>query len=615
MKNNLKTRVVSPKSFPLDPGYEQTRTPIKSLRPGHRSTGHRSRDSSLLLNLPNEILWLIVELIAEENQGRFLSQFALVHRQCWQLARPYQFADIWITRSELSSDFLRHLETEVNSGKEPLIGSYIRSLTINVHEDFISIDFISGLPTSDRSSVEDWRYKWELFIDRIGIVVRTSLPNLRQVYWMNTGELNPKKQLLPAVLERATPLGRLETLYLEDFEFYFNNTDEVNSILHPFHSFCLRDLAFGFCRFPPFHISWGGATILIYESLLRRSAPTLESFVWNSSAPVAPITEDLQGMQLIFRNGFIPFERLNKFWASITDEIQVTVIESFLAAPLQSFAPSRQICSLMLANSLPEKYSLPHPRIDAVTGVENAIQYDKRVEYVDEVMQLGRRYGPQLDELFVYLRGFVDEDLDLFRTHFSSGSFSNLRSLCFSWTSDVDLGMLQAVGSNLLALEELSFGFQPEYDETAALAPHRPHFDHYVRDPPCHVDIIAAIQPLQNLERLSVFGDEYVADWAGNHWAWNRFFKDHVWFHQGRSFIQPERRGFPGEGQTWSEAERGHKRPGDEVEDWLTPWVTGTETLDDARHAVAELAAEYAEALPKLKEFMSGRVLVDITGR
>ena len=88
-----------------------------------------------------------------------------------------------------------------------------------------------------------------------------------------------------------------------------------------------------------------------------------------------------------------------------------------------------------------------------------------------------------------------------------------------------------------------------------------------------------------------------------------------MWFYQGRSFVKRKSGDFPGEGQSWSEAERGHKRPGDKVEDWLTPWITRTETLEDARHAVADLAPEYAEALPNLKEFMSGRVLVDITGR
>ena len=92
--------------------------------------------------------------------------------------------------------------------------------------------------------------------------------------------------------------------------------------------------------------------------------------------------------------------------------------------------------------------------------------------------------------------------------------------------------MLKAIGESLIALEELSFGIQPSID---MIAP-----NDYLNEFPLQDDIIAAISPLKNLTRLTVFGNEYIADWCGSSWAWYRFFKEHVWFNQGRSFLYTE---------------------------------------------------------------------------
>jgi hypothetical protein len=48
--------------------------------------------------------------------------------------------------------------------------------------------------------------------------------------------------------------------------------------------------------------------------------------------------------------------------------------------------------------------------------------------------------------------------------------------------------------------------------------------DILVTNSPSHHDIRVALAPLQNLKRLAVFGDEYVADRAGPAWSWCRFF-------------------------------------------------------------------------------------------
>ncbi|KAI6781966.1 uncharacterized protein J7T54_005177 [Emericellopsis cladophorae] len=271
----------------------------------------------------------------------------------------------------------------------------------------------------------------------------------------------------------------------------------------------------------------------------------------------------------------------------------------------------------MTGNGLLERYPLPHLRTFAVTAVPSDLDPFDTPEYVDKVLRLGQSYGPQLHELFIYVWGYddsrnnTDASVGILVAHLSSGRFDNLRSLCFSWATDPELKTLRAIGCHLLALEELSFGFQPDEEKTFATLRDEWRFPWHTTSSPDHGDFIAAIAPLQRLQRLCVFGDEFVADWAGDGWAWHRFFKEHVWFHQGRSFVHREM-GKQGQGQDWSETMRGHTRTGDKVEDWVTPWVTGKESVQGARQAVAEIAARYADVLPQLREFMSGRVLVEI---
>ena len=146
----IKTRIASPRSFPLDPRHEQTRT--KNIRPAARVFNDKfKRDASPLLSLPDEVLWRILDFLAEEYSGRHLSMFALASWQCRQLARPYQFADIWIIRSELSWAFVRYLIQEAKTEQViPSIGSYIRSMTITIDHDY-TMDL--SLPWSEEFSV------------------------------------------------------------------------------------------------------------------------------------------------------------------------------------------------------------------------------------------------------------------------------------------------------------------------------------------------------------------------------------------------------------------------------------------------------------------------------
>lgn len=75
---------------------------------------------------------------------------------------------------------------------------------------------------------------------------------------------------------------------------------------------------------------------------------------------------------------------------------------------------------------------------------------------------------------------------------------------------DHDLELLEAVGSSLLMLEEISFvfGFSKSQREIRG-------FKLFSRPN----DIISAILPLQRLVRLAVFGHEGTAHWCGDAWA------------------------------------------------------------------------------------------------
>ena len=111
----------------------------RHVRQAGRVVGGKASESSRLLNLPNEILWHIVELVIAQERGRFLSSFALASQECRQLARLHQFADIWISRSGISQRSLNYLKREAKSksrdNAELSIRDCVRSLTIAVVRD------------------------------------------------------------------------------------------------------------------------------------------------------------------------------------------------------------------------------------------------------------------------------------------------------------------------------------------------------------------------------------------------------------------------------------------------------------------------------------------------
>lgn len=382
-------RIASPESFPLDPRNEQTRTPLASIRPAVRIFQHHKRDTSRLLQLPDEILWVITQCLAEENQARFLSQFALAHRECRQLARPYQFADVWITRSNLSWAFLRYLRNEDSSSTIPPIGSLIRSLTFTIDRDYSnSWGFgVRGLDPKAADRIEEWEGSWSGILDDLAHVVKSSTPSLDQLYWMMAADLDKFMDLLApllqAVLQRASSPEGLRTLYFEDYGLCFSELEELEPVLgflSADQTFHLRDLAFGSNRYVPAYIDPHNGTALLCETILRRSAPTLESYVWSSDFGYKVYQDNLLEHVAKFYNGPIAFQKLRKFWTYSGEDLNIdpSMLECFLSAPLESFAPSSSMCSVILANALVEKHPLPHLRTFAVIGQVLHIQHSER---------------------------------------------------------------------------------------------------------------------------------------------------------------------------------------------------------------------------------------------
>ena len=316
--DDFDVRLASPAIFHFDPRYEQMRT--QNIVPTYRVFGRHRRDQSQLLSLPDEILWRITHFIAAIERGRFLSQFALAHRKCRQLVRPHHFADMFITRSEKSWKFLRHLLREARKAKTepagwcpgPSIAESIRSITIFV-DDQPCVDYCCS---SDKE-YEQWRKHWQPLINALSQAVKSAMPNLERVFWRETGDLNMQPRLLKAVLEHSSSeSGRMHELALTDFKFCFYEELEQVLVSIPSRPIRLRSFALG--EDEDGAESRDGCAAYLAENILRSSAPTMETCGWNSKFDGRLCSEDFDDGRIWFRDGPIEFRKLRKFWGRIS---------------------------------------------------------------------------------------------------------------------------------------------------------------------------------------------------------------------------------------------------------------------------------------------------------
>ncbi|KAG9251583.1 uncharacterized protein F5Z01DRAFT_663127 [Emericellopsis atlantica] len=599
---SLECKVVSPANFPLDPRYAQTRAP--KVVPWYRTLHDRRSPhptSRNLLDLPDEVLWRVTHFIAEPNKGRYLSPFALVSRECRQLARPHQFSDVSIVRSRLSENLVKYILQEASqrySHVQPTIGACIRTLHLVLDREYDSespdpwdmeTDDEDDAPETDGGNDKK---EWQGLIDKLAQAMECCMPNLDRLYWDHTAGLTVFPQLVPALVSRLRTCPVFQELWLDDYELFSGLEEADGRPVIPDCHFRVRSLGFGCDQ--DYYPERSGNIELLAETLLRNSASTLESLIWSPGFEGTRGQDNELDRHIIsFQNGPIHFPRLRKFWSELDDgnHMSPATLENFLAAPLESFCPSPKICDIMLENGLDRKYPLPGLRTFAIPHVIG--MGGRRVE---NILRLAAEYASKIQELFVYAPEGTKTSLE---NHVRRENYPNLRSLCFVWPMfGGGNQLLDAIGAHLPTLEELAFNFVI-FSQTTHDVP-----SHGGRIRLSHAKLAKVLSPLKRLTRLAIFGDEYIADYCGPEWSWHHFYKEHVWFNQSRGCLYYTRNG--------NMTHRAPSRPGDEVEDWNTAWLEVNFIDSDLYSTPSDLAALYAEELPSLRQFVIGRVLVEI---
>jgi len=412
------------------------------------------------------------------------------------------------------------------------------------------------------------------------------MPNLDRLYWDHTAGLTVFTQLVPALVYRLRTCPVFQELWLDDYELFSGLEEADGRPVIPDCLFRIRSLGFGCDQ--DYTLERSGNIELMAETLLRNSASTLESLLWS-----AEFERTLEHPGFSFQNGPIQFPRLRRFWSKLDDwnNMSPSTLENFLAAPLESFCPSHKICDIMLENGLDRKYPLPSLRTFAVEHVIG--EGGRRVE---NILQLAAKYASQIQELFVYAPAGVETSLE---NHLRREDYAKLRSLCFVWPFfGGGKQLLDTIGAHLPTLEELAFNFVI-YEHTT-----HDELSRGGRVRLSHAKLAKVLSPLKRLTRLAIFGDEHIADYCGPEWSWHHFYKEYVWFSQSRGRLYYT--------QNRDLTHRAPSRPGDEVEDWNTKWLEENFIDSNLHSTPAELAALYAEELPSLRQFVIGRVLVDV---
>ncbi|KAL8734033.1 MAG: hypothetical protein Q9166_001794 [cf. Caloplaca sp. 2 TL-2023] len=171
------------------------------------SEGRPPVSEAKLLNLPTEILALVVESIPKES----LVSFALVNSDCRQLARSRQFASVLLDYGNESWQIIQQLGREVNERtfgptngktKNPALGPCIRRLTVATaprwlaaqHGVALSEQFAT-LPEPERNqrlreACEDYFGVYLTTIEHL-LLDRLTLPHLELLDWEDAVPLQP----------------------------------------------------------------------------------------------------------------------------------------------------------------------------------------------------------------------------------------------------------------------------------------------------------------------------------------------------------------------------------------------------------------------------------------
>lgn len=240
-----------------------------------------------LFRLPFEVLAVILQHIPSGS----LASFAMVNRDCRQLARSRQFASIHLNYSQHTFSLLLLLMDEkyerAKSGgsiRLPSLGACIRRITVSTHPGWVTyrhgvaldrqfIELSEDIKTRRLASAYNMFFCNYLPIIESVLSDRTTMPYLELLDWED-------KIVLPCSFFNA--LARSSIRHLKLFrvqleeEFEIELPKALSSYGWPLRSLYLE---VGSCLSKKEKIN----TSMLCTSMLRLCAPTLESFRWESA--------------------------------------------------------------------------------------------------------------------------------------------------------------------------------------------------------------------------------------------------------------------------------------------------------------------------------------------
>jgi hypothetical protein len=258
-----------------------------------------SSQSSNLFRVPVELLAHIVQLLPSSS----LADFALLNRDCRQLARSRQFARVRFDYSLKSLDLLRILVQEGfdrahNNGltASPALGACIRHVKVGILSEHVEARHGVSLEQEffDRNEWERERMSTEAndsyfrtYIPFVRIVIANALPNLQVLDW--TDDFIASRSFFSNLVKSSIQHLNLFVKVNEEFEL-------DPEALRPNGSWPLRTLHLDLRSFnPPFDTV---PTSRLFYSILRACASTLQDLVWTRRlmlSPTGPGDEVLSG--------------------------------------------------------------------------------------------------------------------------------------------------------------------------------------------------------------------------------------------------------------------------------------------------------------------------------
>ena len=273
-----------------------------------------SSQSSNLFRLPVELLTLIAQLLPSSS----LAAFALLNRDCRQLARSRQFARVRFDYSMRSLDLLRILVQEAfdraqNNGltESPALGACIRYVKVTIRGEHVAARHGVSLDSNfiDRDKQERERMLIEAndsyyrtYIPFVRIAIAKALPNLQFLEW--TDDITVSRSFFSNLTK--SPVQHLQLVVKVNEEFELDT-----KALQPNGGWLLRTLYLDLRSFDP--PAEPVSTSSIFYSVLRACAPTLQDLTWTRHLMVSPSGPKDEVLSSLISDTYFPKLRRLKF--------------------------------------------------------------------------------------------------------------------------------------------------------------------------------------------------------------------------------------------------------------------------------------------------------------